>query len=167
MFWDGKVLSHALTEGRLQKTPFLFDAAALLLASSLLFEINTSWRSVLDSMVATVETFHKEGIWYESLADDFVPVAASWHDHPIPSSASLAETSLIRAAFQIGRDVFPKAYVQPYQADFFNIGVMISNGLFHVITRESPKPWRDVPPNSIQLSGRPASDCYRGICTPG
>jgi len=166
IFWDGQTLGHALSGGTLQKTPFLFDAAAMLLAASLLTELHPSWRSVLDSLIKAVEAFRKGDVWYESLATDFMPVAASWYDHPIPSSVSMAETALIRTAFQTGRDIFPKAYVSPYQVDFYNIGVMISKGLFHVQTREQLKPWRELPPNTIHLTGRPAQDCYRGVCTP-
>ena len=167
VFWDGQTLGHAMSGGQMQKTSFLFDAAAILLASSLLYELHPSWRSVLDAMFKYVESFRRDGIWYESVSDDFQPVAASWYDHPIPSSVSMAETSLIRSAFQTGRDIFPKAYVQPYQVDFYNIGVMISKGLFHVITREQIKPWREVSPNTIQVIGHPPSDCFKGVCSPG
>ncbi len=166
IFWDGKTLHHALSDGQFQKTPFLFDAAAMLLASGMLLELHPSWKSVQEPLVSFVEQFRRNGIWYESLADDFDPVAASWYDHPIPSGVSMAETALIRTAFQSGRDTFPRTYVQPYQVDFYNIGVMISKGLFHVITREKPIPWHQVAPNTIQIAGQPATECYRGVCSP-
>jgi hypothetical protein len=52
----------------------------------------------------------------------------------------------------------------PYQADFFNIMVMMNNGLFHVINSKSSIAWSQLSPNNLQTRGESQTDCYRGTC---
>ena len=100
LFWDGKSLSHSLSRGNVQKHAFLFDAAALLLAVSMLHENDERWLEPLEALTKYLESFRDGESWVESRAADFRPVAASRFDHPIPSSAALAEMDIAREALR-------------------------------------------------------------------
>jgi hypothetical protein len=118
----------------------------------------------MNEMSDYVKSFKVEGNWIESDAEDFQKVFASWFDHPVPSSVSLAETSLTRVALLTGREVTPATYRRPHQSDFFNINALMTNDLFHVYTTKVPVSWNNIPANSIQKRGAPETDCYDGAC---
>jgi hypothetical protein len=164
LFWDGKTLGHSYFNGATQNQNFLFDAAALVAAISMLYENDASWNELRMSMTAYVESFREGEKWVESRASDFQPVFASWFDHPIPSSVSLAEMGLTRVALLTGKETTFKSYRMPYQADFFNISAMMANGLFHVIISKRAVAWSQLSPNTLQMRGENETDCYRGTC---
>lgn len=165
LFWDGKNLGHSYWNGIMQNQGFLFDAASLLAALTLLCESDKSWENSMKEMSAYVQSFKAGENWIESDATDFQPVFAGWFDHPFPSGISMAEFGLKRAALLTGNENHFREYILPFQSDFYNITTMISNGLFHVITSPEPIPWKQLPVNSILVRGRFLQDCYRGTCT--
>jgi uncharacterized protein YyaL (SSP411 family) len=164
LFWDGKALGHSYYNGAIQNQSFLSDASALLTAISMICENDTSWNKLMTTMAAYVESFRDGEKWVESRAADFQPVFALWFDHPVPSSVSLAEMGLTRVALLTGKETQFKSYRAPYQADFFNITVMMANGLFHVISSRSAVAWSQLSPNTLQVRGEIETDCYRGTC---
>ena len=164
LFWDGKALGHSYYNGARQEQRFLFDAAALLTAISMLSEDDPSWNPLMNKMAAYVESFRDGEKWVESRAADFQPVFASWSDHPVPSSISLSEMGRTRFALLTGKEIQFKSYRAPHQTDFFNITAMMNNGLFHVVTSKNAVPWSELPANSLQMRGEPRTDCYRGTC---
>jgi hypothetical protein len=115
-------------------------------------------------MAAYVESFRDGEKWVESREADFQQVFASWFDHPVPSSVSLAEMGKTRVALLTGKETQFKSYRAPYQADFFNIAAMMNNGLFHVISSKSAVAWSQLSLNTLQTRGEPQTDCYRGTC---
>ncbi|MRR19873.1 thioredoxin domain-containing protein, partial [bacterium] len=133
-FWDGSSLGHSYYEGKLQRQSFLSDAAALLLAVTMLWETDESWGEVMGTLADYVKTFREDGKWVESRADDFRIVYASWFDHPVPSAVSMAEMALTRFALLTGGEVTPAHFRRPYQSDFYNINVLLSEDLFHLYT---------------------------------
>ncbi len=165
IFWNGKTLGHSLYKGETQNQNFLFDAAAVLTAISYLYENDQTWDSQMTSMAEYTETFRQDETWFESRAEDFQSVNASWFDHPIPSSVSLAEMGLSRAALLKGTEIIRKPYREPFRADFYNIAALLSNGLFHVITSKNQISWGFLKPNSIQKRGDTESDCFNGTCS--
>ena len=164
LFWDGKALGHSCYDGVTQNQSFLFDAAALLTVISMICENDASWSMLMTTMAAYVKSFRDGEKWVESRAADFQPVFASWFDHPVPSSVSLAEMGLTRVALLTGKETQFKSYRAPYQADFFNIMAMMNNGLFHVISSKSAVAWSQLSPNTMQTRGETQTDCYRGTC---
>lgn len=166
IFWDGKTLGHSYWQGHLLSQGFLSDAAPMLAAVSMLYEADDSWEDHMTAMTLYVESFRNSGKWMESVSEDFLPVAASWFDHPVPSAVSMAEFALIRTKILKGEELPGIGYRQPFQSDFYNICAMINNGLFHVITSPQRLPWSRIPVNSIQVRGAVAQDCYMGSCTP-
>ena len=164
LFWYGKALGHSYYNGATQNQSFLFDAAALLTAISMVYENDASWKKLMTTMAAYVESFRDGDKWVESRAADFQPVFASWFDHPVPSSVSLAAMGLTRVALLTGKETETESYRAPYQADFFNITAMMNNGLFHVISSKSAVAWSQLSANSLQVRGETESDCYRGAC---
>ena len=164
LFWDGKALGHSCYHGASQKQSFLFDAASLLTAISMIYENDASWNTFMMTMTSYVESFRDGEKWVESRAADFQQVFASWFDHPVPSSVSLAEMGLTRVALLTGKETQFKSYRAPHQADFFNITAMMNNGLFHVISSKSAIAWSELSPNTLQTRGETQTDCYRGAC---
>jgi uncharacterized protein len=163
-FWDGKRLAHSLYNDKLQEQAFLSDASALFTAITFLLEEDVWWSSVLGTFEKYLLTFRRGDKWIESEADDFITIEASRFDHPVPSSVSMAEFGLFRAALLTAGDLEQKDYLQPYQHDFYNIAAMISRGLFHVITTDKLFAWNELPVNSLQVRGNILQDCYMGSC---
>jgi uncharacterized protein YyaL (SSP411 family) len=165
-FWDGKVLKHSWYNGVFQDQNYLFDAAAVLSALTMLYENDNSWSEMMTGMTIYVESFNNGSGWRESIVEDFQIVYASWLDHPIPSSVSLAELGLTRAALLTGKELVLKQYREPFKSDFYNIVVMMNNGLFHLIESERSLPWRLLPVNSLRIRGKHETDCFMGTCRP-
>jgi hypothetical protein len=164
VFWDGKRLAHSLASGKVQYESFLSDAAALLLAVTMLRENDETWASAMDILVLYSESFREDGRWLEANIADFKPIVASSFDHPLPSGGALVAMALSRAMILNGRAAEPLEYLRPLQSDFYNIAVMISQGLFHQLHSREAIPWERLPANAIQLRGEPETDCYLGEC---
>jgi len=164
-FWDGTSLAHSYYDGALQRQGYLSDAAALLLALSMQYENDPSWGEVMNTMADYVRSFRDEaGRWIESDAEDFQRIYASWFDHPVPSAVSLAETALTRVALLTGGEVLPAAWRRPYQSDFYNINVLLTEDMFYLCTTQEPLPWSSIPVNSLQRRGEPETVCYGKTC---
>ena len=166
IFWNGISLSHCLAGGAVQEQRFLSDAAALFLAVTMLRETDDQWADIMNAMARYVITFQASGSWIESSHADFQTVDASWFDHPIPSAVSLATMGLARAAILNGAAVELLEYRSSLHSDFFNVAVMIGQGLFHQIHAREAIAWRRLPANSIQVPAETESDCYRDKCVP-
>ncbi len=165
-FWNGSSLGHSFYKDNLQEQAFLFDAAALLTATTLLCEKDMAWGGLMDEMADYVRSFREGNNWLESRPNDFQPVYASWFDHPVPSSVSLAEFGLSIQSLIRKKDIESLEYRQPFQSDFYNINAMIHNGSFHVFTSKNFIEWNLLPVNSIQLRGEHEQDCYMKVCRP-
>lgn len=164
IFWNGKVLRHSYFQGILQEQSFLFDAAATLTAITMLYENDLAWYNLMEKMTGYLKSFKNKEIWIESVSEDFHPVAASWFDHPVPSSISLAELGLTRAALLAGREPEVLQFRESFQSDFYNLTVLVNNGSFHLFTSPDLIPWKNIPVNSLQRRGTPSTDCYNGTC---
>jgi len=165
-FWDGKILNHSSYKGTFQKHNYLFDAAAVLTAITMLYETDESWEIIMNDMSVYVQSFKDGNKWKESWAEDFLTIYASWTDHPVPSSVSLAEFGLTRASLLTGKAVEPHEYREPFTSDFYNITAMINNGLFHLFESEKILSWSLLPVNSIKVRGNHDTDCFMGTCSP-
>ncbi len=166
VFWDGKQLAHSLANGALQKQSFLSDAAALLLAVTTVHETDEAWASIMNALAEYTAGFREQDRWLESNLADFKSIAASTFDHPVPSAVSLATMALARAAILNGETAQTLEYLRPLQCDFYNVAVMVGQGLFHQFHSRKALPWGRLPVNAIQMRGEPESDCYLGQCLP-
>jgi uncharacterized protein YyaL (SSP411 family) len=164
-FWDGSSLAHSSYDGVLQKQSFLSDAAAMLLAITMLYETDESWGETMAAMAEYISSFREGDKWVESDADDFMKIYASWFDHPVPSAVSLAETALTRVALLTGGEVVPALWRRPYQSDFYNINVLLTEDLFYLYTTREQLPWSAIPVNSLQKRGEPETVCHNRSCT--
>jgi len=163
-FWDGTSLAHSYYDGVLQRQAYLSDAAALLLALSMLYESDPSFDEMMNSLADYVRSFREGDKWIESDAEDFQRIYASWFDHPVPSAVSLAETALTRIALLTGGEIVPAIWRRPYQSDFYNINVLLTEDLFYLYTTREPLPWNSIPVNSLQRRGEPETLCYGKTC---
>ncbi len=165
-FWNGKYLKHSFYNGIFQEQSYLFDAAAILTAVTMLSENDDSWKNIMTDMTLYVESFVDGDKWMESRVEDFQPVYASWLDHPVPSSVSLAELGLTRNALLTGKTLPLKQYREPFKSDFYNIVVMMNNGLFHLFESTKDLSWNLLPVNSLRIKGTHETDCFMGVCSP-
>lgn len=165
-FWNNGQLGHSSYLDKIQFQAFLFDAASLLHATSLLCESDNRMYPFMDELATYLKTFLIDGKWLESRSSDFQAVFASWFDHPVPSSGSLAESALTRYSILKGEEYDQYEYHQPFESDFYNVNAMIRNGLFHIYTSKDKLEWSRLPVNSIQLRGIHEQDCYMGVCRP-
>jgi len=166
VFWDGSVLAHSLFCEQLQRQGFLSDAGALLLAVTMLRESADGWQDAMSALAGYTASFKREGGWVESSLADFQEVPASWFDHPVPSSVSLAVLALERAAVLDGAAPERREYLAAHQSDFYNVAAMFTQGLFHHVHSPRPLDWLRLPANSIQIRDNNEADCYRGSCRP-
>lgn len=165
-FWNGKFLKHSYYNGIFQEQSYLFDAAAILAALTMLSENDESWKNIMTDMTRYVESFIEGDKWIESRVEDFQLVYASWLDHPVPSSVSLAELGLTRNALLTGKTLPSKEYREPFKSDFYNIVVMMNNGLFHLFESTKVLSWKLLPVNSLRIKGAHETDCFMGVCRP-
>ena len=172
-FWDGSSLAHSYYDGVLQQQGYLSDAAAMLLAVSMLYEDDHSWGEMMNTLADYVRSYREaDGRWIESDAKDFRKIYASWFDHPVPSAVSLAETALTRVALLTDTDQAllkdtdraMALYRRPYQSDFYNINVLLTEDLFYTYTTREPLSWVSIPVNSLQRRGEPESICHNKVC---
>jgi hypothetical protein len=84
----------------------------------------------------------------------------------VPSAVALATLALARAAVLNNTIVEALEYLRPLQFDFYNVAVMIGQGLFHQVHSRTAIAWERLPANAIQVRGEPESDCYKGQCRP-
>ena len=164
VFWKDNLLYHSLFDSRLQKKAFLFDAGCVLTALTMLYETDKKWESLMDRIYDYIQTFKKDGIYYESYGDDFHKVPADDLDHPIPSSVSITEMGILR--YRILKDEKRDAmtYKSAYHSDFHNISVLIDQGLFHLRKTMMNYSWKDIFPNSVMIEDSSETDCYMGSC---
>jgi len=120
-FWDGNRLAHCLSGGVLQEQSFLFDAAAVLAAVSMLAEGDPSWRGKMDELRVFALSFRDNDGWVESRPDDFHHVPATVFDHPIPSSRAMILYAIAMADLASDRKPGKTSFRQPFSADFFNV----------------------------------------------
>jgi len=162
---SGNELIHSSLKKRKNDAAFLEDHAALLLLITFLQEETRSHGEDLAEWSEKIREFQIDGKWLESRNPDFIPVEADAFDHPTPSSVSLAELALTRAAALSGKEYLDDTeFKTPLHHDFLNIAVMIRKGLFHLITSPDKIDWKDLPFNSLQKPGSPFSDCHKGTC---
>ena len=149
LFWNGERLAHSMAGGALQEQAFLGDAAAVSAVLTMLAEVDPSWCAKMDEMIEYTETFREQEGWVESRPNDFHHVPAAVFDHPVPSSAAMAEFAIARAALVSGGKVGMAEYRQPFSADFFNLTALLCNGRFKVFDAEDPGSAGSLPPDSL------------------
>jgi hypothetical protein len=166
VFWHGGSLGHSLAGGTVQRQSFLSDAGSLLLALTMLRESATDWDGAMNALAGYTASFRREDRWIESSLADFQAIPASWFDHPIPSSVSLATMGLARAAVLNGAQPEPLEFLHPHQSDFFNVAAMFTQGRFHQVHSREALAWPRLPANSIQVRDETEMDCHMHQCRP-
>ncbi len=89
-FWDGKRLAHCLSGGVLQEQSFLFDAASLLAAVSMIAGEDSAWLGIMDEFQKYILDFSGMKRRMESRPEDF-------HHVPAPFSITLLRRALLGA----------------------------------------------------------------------
>ncbi len=158
---DGGI-AHSSLDGVVQAQGFLEDAAALLLLATCLHEERDGRAELLRELRPIVLRFRGDG-WNEAAENDFRPVAATGFDHPIPSSAALAEMALLRTALLLGEEPPPVAAGAPGR-EFGALAAFIADGHWHIVHAPRLIAWSELPLNAVQVPGTELVDCFEGAC---
>ncbi len=156
---------HSSIEGNVQKQEFLEDYASMLLFATYIHEETGEHQDLLQSLNASLQTFYKDGTWYETQDNDFMAIPAQLLDHPIPSSISLAEYAMLRTQILLGKSFEPIEYKEPLRYDFFNLNAFVKNGHFHIIDTPHSINWDQLPINAIQRKGTIIQNCFNQACS--
>ncbi|MBI2314450.1 thioredoxin domain-containing protein [Candidatus Daviesbacteria bacterium] len=164
--WNSDTLAHSSFEDHLQKQPFLEDYASTLLLSTFVYEEDFTNLELIKKLRSKLMEYYRQGKWMESIeGEDFKPVAASFFDHPTPSSIALAEEALRRLALILGEvDERSLKYKQPLSSDFYNLATFYKLGNFHEIHSKEELDHSGLPINSILIKGQEYQDCYKMEC---
>ncbi len=157
-------LAHSSINNTVQQGEFLEDYASLLLFATYIYEETNKYKEVIEELTGKLKEFQKNNTWIESKNPDFMEVAAQRIDHPIPSSASLAEFAIFRTKLIFREDYEPGNYEEPMNYDFFNLITFLKNGNVHEIHVPKKISWKHLPLNCIQLISKNIQDCYKQIC---
>ena len=99
----------------------------MLLFATYLYEETKDFKDLIEEWYDRVDEFH-DTYWRENKRTDFIEVPAQIFDHPTPSSVSMAEMALLRAAIILGKEYTSKKYKHALAHDFFNLMVSIGRG---------------------------------------
>ncbi|MBI4019748.1 MAG: thioredoxin domain-containing protein [Candidatus Aenigmarchaeota archaeon] len=124
---DGK-LYHSSLDNNIQKNEFLEDYASMLLFASLLHEETGDKKGVMEELYKKTMEFKKEH-WVENKVGDFIETPAQQMDHPAPSSVSLADFAVFRAASILGNEAEKPGYGKPLERDFASLAALISRNM--------------------------------------
>jgi len=160
-------LIHSSFKEKIQGHEFLEDYASFLLFITYLHEETNKYKNHMTSFYKKINKFREKNQWIESNNEDFIKVNSDYADHPIPSSASLADLALLRTNILLEKNYLDtkENFKNPLKHDFLNISILIKKGLFHIITSKEKIDWNKLPLNSIQIKGERFSDCYKGSCS--
>ncbi|MDO8662863.1 MAG: hypothetical protein Q7K98_06565 [Candidatus Omnitrophota bacterium] len=147
----GSEIYHSSIDSHVQEEGFLQDSASVLLFLTYLHEETGMFTDEMDEFFSKVQEYRVDGEWIESSHGDFLKVPADIFDYPIPSSVSMAELAILRADLLRKREHAPAEFSVPLARDFFNIGVLIRNGFFHLIESPAKITFSRLPGNTIQV----------------
>jgi uncharacterized protein YyaL (SSP411 family) len=163
-FIDG-VMRHSSFDLQAQQEGFLQDSASMLLLCTYLVEDTGNYRDVMETLNTAMHSFYKDGVWYEAVDTDFMPIPALIGDQTIPASNSLVQLALLRMQLLKHETPQPFAYKEGLLFDFFNISAFMSNGNFHLIDTPTNINWQELPVNVLQRPGNTVKDCFASKCT--
>ena len=164
---DGPVAHSALGDA-LQRQEFLGDAGALLLFLTMLAEegeaYDTPFRAAREHLRARLAALERDGVWMESLPNDFPAVPAEPFDQPVPSGIALAEYALLLDRVRSHGEYAPIEFADAHAQAFANLTALASRGYLYVVESPQPVSWDELPLHSVQVRGEARTSCYRGVC---
>lgn len=161
---DSGEISHSSFNGVLQQESFLEDLSSLLLLGTYLYEHRLTTTEVLSDLHKQLRKFKIEGVWYESYKGILGKVKADTHDHPYPSSVSMAEAAEARYKLLINESPSKLHFQSPLSYDYYNLAVKWSRGEFPVIKSPNEISYQYLPPGVIQSKGDKLTICMNNSC---
>lgn len=157
-------LSHSSIDGVAQKEGFLEDYGAMLLLATYVYEDTQRYKEEMVALRKGAFALQKEGVWYEAITQDFMPMPAQPVDHTMPGSVSMLQYALIRTAFLLGEQL-PRFehFKEPLQLDFYNL-TPLALGNFNRIAAPIMIPWESMPLNTMQRRGATFKRCIGDAC---
>ena len=159
---------HSSLGSTLQEQEFLEHVSAMLLFATYVYEEKqeTSVKNVIETFFEKMQKYHHTH-WIESNTADFEQMPAQGYDHPTPSSISLAEFALFRAAVILNKEYAEHKSEHKYKSalahDFFNVLVFFQQ-YGHIIHTPEKIMWKKLPLHCIQLPGKIIQDCSSRTC---
>ncbi len=161
-------VGHAVLGAQLQEQEFLRDVGALLLFLAMLGEerpeLDERFSATRAFLRARLAQLQQNGVWMESIAEDFAPVPADPFDQPVPSGISLASHALLLERIRSHQPYEPHPFVDAHARSFANLSALASRGYTYVVESPQPVAWDAIPVNSVRVHGEGRTSCYRGIC---
>src|SRR3989339_290632 len=146
---------HSSCNGTLQNEAlFLEDYGSLLLFMTFLFEETGQYPDEMLEISKDLNRFRSNGHWAGSINNDFLQVQASEFDNPAPSATALVQLALTRKDILDNGSSNKTNFKKPLINDFYNIAVLIGNGLFHIRETTQRSEWQKLSVNTFQKTGR-------------
>jgi len=158
------LIAHTSFHSHLQSETFLEDMASVLLLATYLFEHDLLEKQLLDNLYQQTKQFQKEGIWYESLDTVLGDIPAETHDHPYPSSVSMAEAGTARYCILTDKNTAELDYKHVVTYDYYNLAVKWSRYDFPLITSPHYIDAALLPAGAIQKRGNAYTICKHFSC---
>ncbi|MBN2546408.1 MAG: thioredoxin domain-containing protein, partial [Spirochaetes bacterium] len=165
--YKDKILYHSSYNGVLNNNQFIEDYSSLLLFLTYYYEEFQEGKDLISDICKEIDKFKLNGNWVQSKSSDFIEIPINTFDNPVPSNFSMIETAFLRKKILFEEEYLPKKFKRSLQHDFYNVSVLINNGLFHVLESPEKIDWEILPINTIQLRGDEIKHCYKGECKIG
>jgi len=165
--YKDKLLYHSSFNGVLNKNRFIEDYSSLLLFLTFYYEEFQEEKELIFEIHKEINDFKINGDWIQSDNSDFFKIPVSTFDNPVPSAFAMTEMALLRKKILFEEEYLPEKFKRSLQHDFYNISMLIKNGLFHLLESPEKIDWDILPVNTIQLRGSSIKLCYKGECKIG
>jgi uncharacterized protein len=157
--------SHSSYGDLLQNESYLQDIASLMLFATYLYEDRLLEIQKIEELNEILSRFKQNGIWYESFGGLLGKVNADIHDHPVPSSVSMANAAISRYKLMIGEIPTKLYYQSPLVYDYFNLAVKWSQVKFPLVKSPKKIDYKILAPGVIQIKGKELIVCYNNSCS--
>lgn len=166
--YQGGELAHASIGGATSAAAgFLDDHASFALLLTVLEETHPRFTPLRRDVLADMSGFAEGSAWYASRQADFRPVPAETYDQPIPSSVSMADFALARAATLDGVLCDESAPGSPLAEDFRNLSALLRAGLWHIIETPDAPEGASGPLAAVYVRAPEQRHCFAGQCRTG
>jgi uncharacterized protein YyaL (SSP411 family) len=157
-------LYHSMLDSKLSGNGFLEDYASFLLFITFLSEETEIEDNLISRFKDKLLDFKINNIWYESINSELGMIPAKDVDHPTPSSISMAEMALLRSRIILGEDYSELQFKEGTNFDFYNLAVLLSQGMFNQFYSIDRIKWQKLPINTMQIIENHYANCYKGRC---
>lgn len=160
---DG-LLAHTSLDSQLHEGAYLEDMASMLLFATYLFEEQAVSRETMDSLYTGLQKFDVNGKWYESVNSVMGEIPAGSHDHPYPSSVSMAEAASVRYKILTEQPYNELPFKPALSYDYYNLAALWSRNELPVLSSPVMVKAKNLPVGTIRKRAEDFNYCYQKSC---